>query len=187
MGMLYGTLVSFEVFFEIGSRDYYHQIKLSRDLLYNTTDHRVDFRFSQVQHLIPHIPVPVEATPISFAFMMCVSVGLAVSTLMVFHIYLIVTAQTTIEFHGNRIKKRQSKNRGEVYCNPYDLGIKRNVEQIWGTWPGKGWFWFWLVLLPSRRKMEFLPVPFEGDGGRRDQWRNVGKEEEDIGLIENMV
>eukprot|EP00558_Chaetoceros_sp_UNC1202_P002027 CAMPEP_0197260392 /NCGR_PEP_ID=MMETSP1429-20130617/84010_1 /TAXON_ID=49237 /ORGANISM="Chaetoceros sp., Strain UNC1202" /LENGTH=98 /DNA_ID=CAMNT_0042724631 /DNA_START=723 /DNA_END=1019 /DNA_ORIENTATION=+ len=98
-----------------------------------------------------------------------------------------MTGQTTIEFHGNRAKKSQCEDRGEVYCNPYDLGIKRNVEQIWGTWPGEGWFWFWLVLLPSWRKNEFLPVPFEGDGGRRDRWRNAGKKGEDIELIANMV
>jgi len=41
-----------------------------------------------------------DETPIAFSFMLCLSVGLAVAGLGGFHLYLLLTAQTTIEFHG---------------------------------------------------------------------------------------
>lgn len=45
-------------------------------------------------------PARHDETAIAFAFMLCLSVGLAVSMLGGFHLYLVLTAQTTIDFHG---------------------------------------------------------------------------------------
>jgi hypothetical protein len=41
-----------------------------------------------------------DETAVAFSFMLCLSVGLAVACLGGFHLYLLLTAQTTIEFHG---------------------------------------------------------------------------------------
>jgi hypothetical protein len=92
-----------------------------------------NFRYSQVQHLIPQMPTPSESMPICFSFMMCLAVGIAVTGLTCFHMYLIITSQTTIEFHGNMMKKRIASENGNVWYNPYHLGWKRNLEQVWGS------------------------------------------------------
>ena len=45
-------------------------------------------------------PARQDEAAIAFSFMLCLSVGLAVLSLGGFHAYLVLTAQTTIEFHG---------------------------------------------------------------------------------------
>jgi hypothetical protein len=62
---------------------------------------------------------------------------------------------------------------GEVYSNPYDLGFRRNLEQVWGRLGNDRPFWllFWTALLPSWRQTEFLPVPFHGEAGLRITWK----------------
>ena len=178
IGMTYGAVITFQPFMMVHSHEYHEQIIKSREIYQDTMHIQVDnlgkttsFHYSQVKHLIPNVPVPREATPIAFMFIMCVAVGASVAILLGFHMYLIATAQTTIDFHGNRMKKERCKDRGEVFCNPYDMGLKRNVEQIWGSWGGDGFLRFWTVLLPSWRDNEFLPVPFQGDAGRRIRWK----------------
>ena len=44
--------------------------------------------------------------------------------------YLTLSAQTTIEFYGNRVKSFRARRRGEVWSNPYDQGMRRNWEQV---------------------------------------------------------
>ena len=58
--------------------------------------------------------------------MITLSVGIAITLLMGFHIYLVLSAQTTIEFYGNRVKAYRARRRGEVWSNPYDCGMRRN-------------------------------------------------------------
>jgi hypothetical protein len=45
-------------------------------------------------------PARQDESAIAFGFMLCLSVGLAVACLGGFHLYLLLSAQTTIEFHG---------------------------------------------------------------------------------------
>lgn len=45
-------------------------------------------------------PTHGDETAVAFSFMLCLSVGLAVACLGGFHLFLLLTAQTTIEFHG---------------------------------------------------------------------------------------
>jgi len=185
IGMIYGTIVSAKPFLNLNGKLYYAQIKHSRKLfmalnatMTNTTlaqggDHLLQpltFKLSQVKHMYPYVPTPAECTTVAFTFLLCSCVGIAVLLLFAFHLYLILTAQTTIEFHGNYIKKRTAKAHGQPYVNPYHLGYKKNLEQVWGLCNNNRHssrvmnltVFLWKILAPSFREPEFLPVPLVG-------------------------
>jgi len=88
-------------------------------------------------------------TAVLFVFVMALSVMIAVGMLLGWHIYLVLTSQTTIEFYYNKNKARNARARGEVYHNEYDLGYAKN----WKIFFGDTRLWF----LPSQK-----PPP--GDG-----------------------
>lgn len=158
LGMTYGAIISFKPFKAIDSALYHRQISKSRALYSSPLQDKFSFRL--VRHLYPFVPTPIEKTPVCFTFMICISVGIAVNCLLFFHIYLILTGQTTIEFHTNCYKRQRAKERGGTYRNPYDLGIKQNFEFVWGqchTFKD-----FVVAFLPSWREPEFLPMPVEG-------------------------
>lgn len=142
-------------------------------------------------------PARQDESAIAFGFMLCLSVGLAVACLGGFHLYLLLSAQTTIEFHGkccvgddstdtfvcvtrfciriahfvylacvvgnvgNYTNKRRARNRGTTWVNPYDLGMRQNWQQVYGSKHPL------MALLPSSREPEFLPIPIDGKLGRR--------------------
>jgi len=77
-----------------------------------------------------------------FTFVISLSVMLALSMLLGWHIYLVLTGQTTIEFYYNKNRDRQARLKGEVYINEYDLGSLKNFQIFFGA----GRFWFsWLM------------------------------------------
>ena len=117
----------------------------------------------QWTRLYDFVPTRDERMPISMSFMLCLAVGIAVACLGGFHLYLCLTAQTTIEFHGNWMNRRKAKKLNKKWKNPYDLGYKRNWQQIYGS----SRTWFWALIIPSTRQPEFLPLPIPGDDGRR--------------------
>lgn len=122
--------------------------------------------------LYPYTPIPSERTPITLSFMLCLAVGIAVACLGGFHLYLTLTSQTTIEFHGNLMNKAQAKRLGQKYRNPYDLGWRRNLQQVFGFQLP-----FWLAfLIPSTREPEFLPLPMNGEDGKRKHLRKRQKD-----------
>lgn len=53
----------------------------------------------------------------------------SVSCMAGFHLYLIVTNQTTIEMMDNGKRRRQDPS----YENPYDLGVRRNFQSVFGV------------------------------------------------------
>lgn len=71
---------------------------------------------------------------IVFIFVLSVAVGLAVGLMLAWHLYLVLTGQTTIEFYFNRYRMQMAKERGETYYNEFDLGYRRN----WDFFFGKG-------------------------------------------------
>jgi len=89
-------------------------------------------------------PICMSRSQITFAFIITVSVGIAVGLLLAFHTYLIISAQTTIEFYFNKFSGRARKHRGEVFLNEFDLGRRKNWHGVFGA--GKYWF-SWM--LPS--------------------------------------
>jgi len=132
--------------------------------------------FASPQHLMSMVPLPKERTAVAFTFMLCLSVGIAVSILLLFHIYLIFSSQTTVEFYGNWQKNRNAKNLGTIWINPYDLGNKRNWQQVYGSDNPL------LALLPSWREPEFLPIPIAGEKGRRPK-KGVEKVETEAFIV----
>jgi len=151
ISMIYGVSLSFKPFLFIQGKLYHEQIRSFQE-----------DGFTSAQHIYPYVPIPEERSAVSFTLVLCASIGIAVTTLLLFHTYLLLTAQTTIEFHSNCANKRRARQRKKKFRNPYDLGWKRNFQQIYGT--GNAFF---SLILPSTREPEFLPLPLPSREGLR--------------------
>ena len=163
--MMYGVFISYRPFSN------------STGPLYR--DQLVQYRKTGVWTRIhPYTPISAERMPLSLAFMLCLAVGIAVACLGGFHIYLVLTGQTTIESHGNFMKRSKAKRSGQKYLNPYDMGSKRNWQQIYGEYNGR-WSIFMAILIPSKREPEFLPLPIGGEEGKRKHLRQLRREDND--------
>jgi hypothetical protein len=156
--MLYGTTISYDSFVSMDSLLFDEQYKAFNEWLKSNDQQSASF-----QRIYAYVPLPYERTPIALSFVLCLTLGIAILFILVFHIYLIFTAQTTIEFHGNLIKRSQCKLRKMIFKNPYSLGPMRNLQQVYGS----GWMISWL--LPSTRDPEYLPIPLLGEKGLREQ------------------
>ena len=108
----------------------------------------------QKEKSILGLNVPVsEAENINIMFVICCSVEIAISFLFFWHMYLILTGQTTIEYYINGSRRRRNLARGQVFLNPYDMGRKKNWEHIMGDMNPL------LAIMPSRRDPPGLPWP----------------------------
>lgn len=65
-------------------------------------------------------------------FVVSAAVASAVSVLLGFHSYLVLTAQTTIEFYENISVRDKMRRSGRIYFNPYDKGLHHNLSQVFG-------------------------------------------------------
>lgn len=161
----------------LGSKEYRDQVRLSGG--FKKALHGLVVRHIREN---PYIPTPNERTPIALGFMMCLCLALAVFCLAGFHFYLLLSAQTTIEFHGNFRKRKISK-----WKNPYSAGsCKRNWDFVYGTkyftlndevksedeYIYRGCWGVLMQMMPSSREPEFLPIPINGQLIRR---KNIGK------------
>ena len=145
VGMLYGAFITYIPFRNISSTHYKEQSNIIR------------VTKKSIQRMYPLVPMPSEKTSIALTFMLCLSIGIAVLCLLLFHLYLLLTGQTTVEFHGNWANKRRAKRRGTTWINPYDLGYEDNWKFVYGN----GHF-IKALLLPSSRQPQFLPIPING-------------------------
>jgi len=162
-GMMYGVFITYRPFSNSTGHLYREQL--------------VQYRKTGVWTRIhPYTPISSERMPLSLAFMLCLAVGIAVACLGGFHIYLVLTGQTTIECHGNYMKRSKAKRSGQKYQNPYDMGSKRNWQQIYGEYNDR-WSMFMAIIIPSRREPEFLPLPIGGEEGKRKYLRQLLREE----------
>lgn len=73
-----------------------------------------------------------EWQAVTMIFMICLSVLLALCMLGGFHVYLVLTNQTTIEFQSGLSRRRTGRKDGAYLRNPYDLGRSRNFQQVFG-------------------------------------------------------
>ena len=90
-----------------------------------------------------------------FVFTITLSGLISVSILLGWHIYLILTNQTTIEFYINAADRLEARGTGAVFKNPYDLGWRKNIRRVFGDSP-----WY-LATLPSVRDPPDPMYPFE--------------------------
>jgi palmitoyltransferase len=49
------------------------------------------------------------------------------------HYYLVLTAQTTVEFYNNQHAKSKARSKGEVFINPYNFGPLMNLKQFFNV------------------------------------------------------
>lgn len=70
---------------------------------------------------------------LTLCFVICLAVGLAVAGLFSWHIYLVSSNQTSIEYIGNRSISNRMKLRGKVFRNQFDLGWRRNWQTVFGS------------------------------------------------------
>lgn len=73
-----------------------------------------------------------ERQCITLAYIVSASILIALTFLGGFHVYLVITNQTTIEFQSNLWNKKKARQHGEFFRNPYDLGRTRNFQQVFG-------------------------------------------------------
>ena len=88
---------------------------------------------------------------VSFHFVIACAMIFAAGFMLVWHLYLMATGQTTIEFYYNKWKAKEAASKGEHWWTPYDLGWRRNIQEFFGVKK------IWHVFIP-------LPHPPYGDG-----------------------
>ena len=106
-----------------------------------------------------------------FTFVLSVSVGIAVTVLLGWHVYLVLSAQTTIEFYGNQTRKLRARVRGQRYHIPYDHGARANYEFVFGPLQKRGVVQ--ALFVPSWRPPPWPPWPEESRDARARQ-RHAG-------------
>jgi len=75
-----------------------------------------------------------------FVLILCATASFAVGGLNGLHLYLVLTNQTTIELYYNRTQSQAAKQRGEVFENPWDMGMRKNFQSLFGV--GRhAWSW----------------------------------------------
>eukprot|EP00741_Cyanophora_paradoxa_P023286 tig00000254_g22493.t1 len=81
-------------------------------------------------------------TCVIFVMIAAMSCWAGVSFMLAWHMYLLSTGQTTIEFYSNRERAAAARRRGEAGGNEYDLGCRLNLRDAFGA----GRFpWSWLM------------------------------------------
>ncbi|ORX83182.1 zf-DHHC-domain-containing protein [Anaeromyces robustus] len=89
-----------------------------------------------------------------FIILLNLSLIFCVGGLYFWHIYLLMTNQTTIEYSENQYYKREAQKTGNVYVNEFDLGYKTNFKMFFNIGLRTPW---WLMFFP-------IKVPPYGDG-----------------------
>jgi hypothetical protein len=173
--MVYGSLLTMEPFLSLDTQLYKDQLHLQREAGKGA---------ARITRLAPMLPFREEKMLLTLSFMLCAALIFAIIFLGGFHIYLTLTAQTTIEFHANWSHRKRARKAGKKWKNPYDHGWKKNWQQVYGS---QHWL---LAMLPSRREPDFLPVPLAGHKGRRRQIQTglekgatAGEHEVDNGIV----
>ncbi|CAG8521096.1 7725_t:CDS:2 [Paraglomus brasilianum] len=93
---------------------------------------------------------------VALTFLLAVSIGVALGGMCLWHYYLVVSAQTTVEFYNNRYAKSEARRRGEVFVNPYSLGAVNNLKQFFNV--GRNYKYpIYTIFLP-------IPIPPSGNG-----------------------
>lgn len=81
---------------------------------------------------------------VMFVFVICASVSVAVGLMLAWHTFLVLSAQTTVEFYMNRYKQQRRMLEGKPSkpVNKYDLGVRENWRYFFGD---NRFFFGWLL------------------------------------------
>ena len=82
-------------------------------------------------------------------------VFVAVGCLFAFHVALVRSGQTTIEYYKSWTTKQKLVKSGRVHKNEYDRGLNKNIGSVLGNLP-----WY-RAILPSHRRPPPLVVSYE--------------------------
>ena len=108
------------------------------------------------------------------------TMSIAVGILLFWHVYLMATGQTTIEWYNNRVRAADARKRGAVYLNPWDLGVSTNIAMVLGSRedPHNWLWWIWPhfrytppgdgLMFGKRRELGFASIPCDVDEGAGD-------------------
>ena len=98
-----------------------------------------------------------EKTATLFSTVLAFSIFCAMCLMWFWHIYLVCTAQTTIDYYEFRDLRKEAKRRGTVWRNPHDLGSWRaNWQEVFDE---KGRHWWWMWAMPRFRPHRGSGVP----------------------------
>ncbi|KAI8333316.1 DHHC palmitoyltransferase-domain-containing protein [Chlamydoabsidia padenii] len=97
-----------------------------------------------------YFPRPLMA----FAYILSICLGLALGALCAWHYYLVLTAQTTVEFYNNYYEKGIAKSQGEIFVNMYNFGCIENIRRFFNIGDKYPWY---TVFFP-------IPIPPRGNG-----------------------
>jgi len=142
-------------------------IELLRMLLARYLGYSYERRHSSTVHGVPLSEA--QRSAVLFSLILAFSVFLALSLLLFWHVFLVFTAQTTIDFYTNREHARAARRAGRVWANDCDLGPSRNWQEAFDE---RGWFW-WLLWAAPRLRPHMgsgLTPPFaSAEAVRRDK------------------
>jgi hypothetical protein len=92
---------------------------------------------------------PSERTGLLFTFIISVAIFLALSFLMGWHVFLVCTAQTTIEFYNNQRERQAQRANGGGWVNRFDRGVVQNWQEVFDE---RGTYWWFVWMLPRTRR-----------------------------------
>ncbi|KAF9110471.1 hypothetical protein BGX27_006295 [Mortierella sp. AM989] len=122
-------------------------------------------------------PYWLDRAIVAFAEVLAVAIGFAVGGMAIWHWYLALTAQTTLEQYNNSYISKICKKRGEKFTNMYDFGVWGNFQDLFNIGP-RGHYPWYTALLPLR-------IPPIGNGKRyersgRGYVLDFGEDDEDM-------
>jgi palmitoyltransferase len=102
-----------------------------------------------------------EGNTLLLWFAVCGMLFIAVGLLFSFHVYLVLHNLTTIESQGPK-DKHAARARGETLGNPYDLGWRRNFQEVFGPYEihQLTWALSWCAKPPQGDGMSFTTPVF---------------------------
>jgi hypothetical protein len=86
-------------------------------------------------HAAHHFSAPL-------ALMLCMCVVLVVGGMLLWHTYLVLTAQGTIDVQSNRAAARAAAAQGLKWCNVFHLGLAKNWQERFDS-RGRLWWLRW--------------------------------------------
>ena len=70
---------------------------------------------------------------LTFELVLSGSIAITMSTFSAWHLYLVITNQTTIEFQFGRMRHVGGAKPATPYVNQFDIDLKTNIQQVFGA------------------------------------------------------